>query len=223
MPMQPSWHHRSGGNPDSGRVYTYRCSSRRVPNTPCAGKVVPADAIDAWAWEEVTQRLRKPELIAAEARRRQEAGSDPHLEADLATARRNVREHERQQQRLVQRYATAGDDSRFPWELVAREVERLDAERSRWEDTVAEIEGRIASHERARAHMESLVAYCERGASKLDAFDFAARCLALDAFNVTVTATGKNVDDWDLDGEIPLQVKAEVAAEVAGNAVELIS
>jgi hypothetical protein len=164
------------------------------------------------------RRLRNPDLIAAEARKRQQEGTDPHLDADLATARRQCREYERQQQRLVQRYASAGDDSHFPWEVVEREVQRLDAAQRRWQDTIDEIEGRIAVRARSRAHMGALVAYCARVASKLDAFDFPARCLALDALNVTVTATGKSTDDWDLDGEIPLHVEA--AAE--GDAAELI-
>lgn len=222
MPMQPSWHYRSGGNPDSGRVYTYRCSSHRAPNTPCAGKVVPADAIDAWVWDEVTKRIRHPELIAAEARRRQQEGVDPNIEKDLVIARRHVREYKRQQKRLVQRYASAGDDSRFPWELVEQEVERLDAQKRQWEEAIDEIKERIARQERAKARMEWLVEYCELVAANLGAFDFSARCLALDAFGVTVMATGKNQKDWDIDGLIPLHAMEEALAEAVGDAMEQI-
>ncbi len=183
---------------------------------------MPADAIDAWAWDKITERLRDPQLIAEEVRNRQHEESDPHLEGDLAAARRNLQEYERQQQRLLQRYAAAGDDTRFPWDLVEREVQRLDAEKGRWQHTINEIEERMADLERARAHMESLATYCERVVRRLDTFDFPARCLALVALNVIVSATGKDPKEWHLDGEIPLQVGEHVEDPTEDNVMEPI-
>ncbi len=217
-PLQPSWHYRSGGYPDSGRVSTYRCSSHRAPNMPCAGKVVPADAIDAWAREEVTKRLRNPGVIAAEVQRRQEQGPDAILTDDLAKARREVARCEREQHKLVAKLRTAEDTTSRLWSLVEAEVDALEGDREDWQKTIRQIEDRMAEQQLAEAHLEAVRDYCARVSGNLEHFGVEERRLALDALTVTVTATGKDSAGWDLDGAIPLY--GEVAA--TGNDPELI-
>ena len=180
---------------------TYRCSSRDKACGACGAKRVPADAVEAWVWERIATVLRDPETVAAEVKRRQERGPDATLAADLDTARRSAARCERKQGELMQRYDP--DKTTFPWELVEREVKRLEDERIRWQKQAQTIEQRIADQARGVEQMASLKEYCARVAYNLDTFTFEEQRLALEALQVRVTANGRM---WALTGAIPLDI-----------------
>ena len=118
---------RMSPTPEHGRT-VYRCTSRDRLGAPCGGKRVNGVDVEAWAWTEIEAILRDPSTIIAEVERRRTAGPDATLTATRETAARMLAKLERQRERLVRRYADADDDA-FPWELVEREIARVEAER----------------------------------------------------------------------------------------------
>lgn len=187
-------------NGDTHAIRTYRCSSRDTPTGKCGGARIPADTVEAWAWSEVAAILRDPERIAAEVRRRQEEGPDATMVSDRETAARRLATIERKQAEYMQRYS---DDSAgaFPWELVEREVKRLEAEKIQWRATLEEIDARIAAHELAQEQLQALHDYCARVSYNLDAFGFAEKRLAVEALDVRITG---NAREWAISGSIPV-------------------
>jgi site-specific DNA recombinase len=184
----------------------YRCSSRDTASGACGGKRIPAEKVEAWAWERVAASLRQPDAIAAEVRRRQDEGPDPILASDLETARRQYAQCERAQAKLMQRYASSGDDA-FPWELVEREVKRLEADKAGYQHTIAQIERRLAAERVAEEQLIALRDYCARVAEGLvrAGFGFDDKRLALVALAVRVVADGTDENAWSIHGEIPLE------------------
>lgn len=178
----------------------YRCSSRDKPGGACGGKRVNGEAVEAWVWDEVSAILRNPAIIAAEVERQRDAGPDQALQADRETATRMLAKVEKQRDRLVRRYAEADDDG-FPWELVEREIARLEEERRQAVATIAEIDAHLDAQEAATVQLDALHDYIAAVAVNLDAADFTIRRNAVEALVERITANGK---DWELTGSIPL-------------------
>jgi site-specific DNA recombinase len=197
---------RMQSNVENRRTRIYRCSSRDTARGACGGKRAPADDIEAWAWEKIAAALRNPEVIAAERKRRQDEGSDPTLTRDLETARRKVAQCKSKQADMMRRYNP--DDSRFPWELVEREVNRLEIEKQGWQRTIGELAERIARAQQAVGHLEDLYAYCARASAQLEHAGFNEKRTALLALDIRVTANGR---DWAVSGIIPIPVTGDAA------------
>lgn len=178
----------------------YRCSSRDTATGACGGARVPADAVEQWAWDEVSSILRNPERIAQEVRRRQEEGPDATLTSDREAAQKRLTAITRKQKEYMRRYS---DDTSgaFPWELVEREVKRLEAEQAQWSATLAELDARLAQQELASEQLIALHDYCARVSYNLDAFGFAEKRLALEALDVRVSG---NARSWNISGSIPI-------------------
>ncbi|HET8907005.1 MAG TPA: hypothetical protein VFN11_08580 [Ktedonobacterales bacterium] len=159
-----------------------------------------ADAVEQWAWDEVADILRNPERIAAEVQRRQEEGPDATLLSDRETAQKRLATIEHKQAEYMRRYS---DDTTgaFPWELVEREVKRLEAEKAQWSATLAELDARLAQQELASEQLTALHDYCARVSYNLDAFGFAEKRLALEALDVRVSG---NARSWNISGSIPI-------------------
>jgi site-specific DNA recombinase len=201
---------RMQGIPErSSRVY--RCSSRDTAIGPCGGARIPGEALEEWAWAQVASVLRNPDLIAAELKRRKDEGPDASLLADLETAKQRLATLERRQADYLRRYSEA-EDGTFPWELVEREIKRLEAEKVGWTATIADLEDRLQARELVREQLEALHVYCERVGRNLDAFTFDDKRLALEALQVRVTGNGR---EWRLDGSIPLHDDAAVRGVVS--------
>jgi hypothetical protein len=187
--------------PDKGNR-VYRCSSRRKQCGKCGGGKVPAADVEAWVWEKIAAVLRDPSIITAEVQRRREEGPDPVLSGDLETAQRRLANIDKQQERLLRRYSEADDDS-FPWELVEREIASLEREKAQLTSAIAELEDRLAQQEQVTGQLDALNAYCERVRRNLDTCGFEEKRLAIEALGVRVIANGR---DWQLTGEIPMEV-----------------
>jgi site-specific DNA recombinase len=200
--MQPMMENGTTASPRG----IYRCSSRDTAGGACGGKRVPAQKVEAWAWERIAAALRDPETLAAEVQRRQDEGPDPILSGDLETARRQSAQCERAQAKLMQRYAASAGDA-FPWELVEREVKRLEAEKAGYQQTIAQIEQRLAATRVAAEYLIALRDACARVAQGLERADFGfeGKRLALVALAVRVVANGTDEQVWRIHGEIPLE------------------
>lgn len=101
-----------------------------------------------WAWSQIESILRDPSTIIAEVERRRQNGPDATLQNSRETAARMLHKMEKQRERLVRRYAEAEDDG-FPWELVEREITRVEAERRAAQAALAEIDARLDQQENA--------------------------------------------------------------------------
>lgn len=156
--------------------------------------------LESWAWSQVSNVLQDPSLIAKELERRRDVGVDSVLVDDLASARRALDKVEQQQARLVRKFSESDNDS-FPWELVQREIENLQAQKRQLESTVADLESRIKRDECTKQQLHSLQAYCARVGQNLGNFDLPQKRLALEALGVKVYANG---NDWRLECDLPL-------------------
>ncbi len=183
------------------RADVYRCSSRQRAGGKCGGSRIPSAEVEAWAWERVCAVLRKPDLIAAELKRLQTEGPNPLLSTDLETARRELAKRQKKQATLLERFSAADDDGAFPWELVEREITRLEREKQQFQAAIDDLEARIRAQQQAVTKMDALNTYCQRVADRLDSFGFEDKRLALEALRIRITGNGR---DWTLSGRIPL-------------------
>jgi Recombinase zinc beta ribbon domain len=199
--LRPSWRRRNWRTKGPERTYIYRCPSYAFVGR-CGAKSIARGPVEDWVWSKVCDALRHSAVIAAELQRRQAEGPDPTLKKDLETARKNARKAEHGQERLLQKYTNATDDS-FPWEMVEREVARLEGEKKRWQATVQELQGRLSDQSKAADQLAQVQEYCKRVAANLDTFTFEEKRFALETLHVHVVANGR---DWHLTGAIPFDL-----------------
>jgi site-specific DNA recombinase len=195
-------------NPPRAKAQIYRCSSRVRVGKPCGGGRIVARELEAWVWEQVSNALRHTEVLAAEMERRRAEGPDETLTADLDTARREFTKRDRKQAQLLQRF-TASDDDSFPWELVEREIARLEGEKVKFLSAAEKIERRLVEQQHSVSQLENLTAYCARVAQNLDTFGFAEKRMAYEALAIRITGNGH---DSTLVGSIPLDGVTDVTS-----------
>jgi site-specific DNA recombinase len=197
----------------------YRCSSRHR-GTPCGGGRILADELEAWVWEKVSDVLRNPKRVAAELERRRAEGPNNTLTSHLETARREKAKCDQKQAKLLQRFSASDDDS-FPWDVVEREIDRLQRQKDGFLDTIAEIERRMAEQQHATTQLASVAEYCARVSQNLDRFGFDEKRTAIEALEVRITGNG---DDWHMTGSIPVFgdgiSKTDALASKGGTLVE---
>lgn len=179
----------------------YRCASR-ARDRWCGSQAVPADAIEAWAWERVDAVLRDPGLIARRAQESREQGPDPSLVADRDAAARALDKLGQQLARLVRRLRDAEDDLA---DLIEKEIAGVEEERRRVRATLGEIEARLAEQAGQADQLDALADYCATVAANLEGFDFDQRRLALAAFDVRVVARGRDAAQWRISGSAPIE------------------
>lgn len=185
-------------SPEHGRPM-YRCSSRGKAVGACGGKRVNGDAVESWAWNQIETILRDPSTIIAEVERRRQRGPDVALQGSRDATARLLAKLEKQRERLIRRYADADDDS-FPWELVEREVARVESERRTAHALLADIDARLNEQETAIVRLDSLRTYCDRVSANLEGADFDTKRNAVEALVERIDANGR---DWTLLGSIP--------------------
>jgi hypothetical protein len=172
---------------------------------------VPAAALEQWAWNQVCEVLRHPARIMAELERRRRKGPDPQILADKAAAQRALAKLERQQAKLLHAFRIAEEETFSP-ELLRREMAQIEKEKAAVVAAVTQIEARLAAWQGQIARLDSVTAYCQRVAQRLETFDFAEKRLALEALAVTLIANGR---DWRLNGSIPGDEQAGVLSQAS--------
>jgi hypothetical protein len=178
----------------------YRCSSRRFDTGPCGSSSIAAHIIEGWVWEQVTNVLRNPELIAAEVQRRQMSGPDPMLTEGLANTRERLARIEKQQSGLGARLRDAADDAML-WDLLRSEIAKIKQEKTALQAAIVDMEERLMQQQHILDQLEMIPIYCARVAQNLDTFDFDEKRLALEALGIQIKANGR---EWQIEGRIPL-------------------
>lgn len=188
--------------PERGRR-TYRCSSRDTASGPCGGKRVPAEAVETWAWSHVEAVLSDPSIIANEVERQRLDGPDAGLVADRAATARLLEKLDRQQEKLVRKFAEADDADPFPWELIEREIARIEGERQGARVALEALDTRLAAQAAAVVHLASLQSYCSRVTANLAELDFDRRRQAIEALLERVVVNSGDAAQWRIEGAIP--------------------
>jgi site-specific DNA recombinase len=191
---------RMWAEPEHGKRI-YRCSSRYSLSGSCGASRVPADEVEADVWAQITAFLGDEAVIAAEVQRQHEQGPDAALVADYEAARRALSKIELQQERLIRRFTESGDET-FPWELVQREIARLEADKKSLMATIADLKRDIDEQAAAVVRLDALATYCQRVHAKLQCADFEHKRWALDALSVRVIASGR---EWRAKGSVNFQ------------------
>jgi site-specific DNA recombinase len=184
------------------RRRVYRCSSRDKAGGPCGGTCVPADAIEARLWEQLSAAIRDPVLIYDQWQRAQASGPDPVLAEDRERITGQLARLARQQERLVRRLREAEDDETA--DLYEREIGQIGRERKGLTAALAQIDVRLAEQAETADQLGALVDYCARVGLHLADFDFDRKRLALRAFRIRVEANGVKDTDWHFTGSVPL-------------------
>lgn len=193
------------------RVRIYRCASRQTDMRPCGGSRVPAEWAETAVWRRVCELLRSDvwqrDLQDAQATEMPTARSDDPLTRDLKAAERQVLRIEGRQADLLRRYTasaeparddggTDSDDAGFPWELVEREVARLEREKRQWRATVVELEQRISQRQASAAQIAERREYLTLLRPALDTLAPEEQRVVLETLLARVTANGRAGEVW---------------------------
>lgn len=185
---------------DEHGTRTYRCSSRETPRGSCGGSRILADDLETWVWDKVAAILRDPSIIASELQRRREQGVPDSLATQREALRRSLDKVEKQQQRLLRLFGE-GDDTSLPLDIIKRELAAAEDEKQRLREMLAAVDQQIADAEVAMQQLDSVAAYCNRVAERLNVFNFDEKRLAIEALDVRVVGNKRH---WRLDGAIPI-------------------
>jgi site-specific DNA recombinase len=178
----------------------YRCCSRHTSAGACGARTISADLLERWVWDELSERLRRPETIVAQVERLREQDETSLFAHDLEAAQRALSAVLTRQDRLVAR--SLDDDPDFPIDIIKGQLGRLRQEREQLEAEVARLAQRQAEQQAARAYLSQVGAVCREIAPYLESLDFDKRRRVLLTLDVEVVASGR---DWRLRGGIPLE------------------
>jgi site-specific DNA recombinase len=180
----------------------YRCSSMTnvADRAYQCRETVHADHTEARVWAVIEQVLQQPELILAEVQRQHE-GADTQRAAyvgELSLLNDLLAKCDREDQRWLKAYVNEsideGELKGYRAEIAARRQSLLvECER---------IQAAMADIAQAVDHVERLVDYCTRVKQRLQTFNDAEKCLALEALDVRVTWRPR--EPLAIEGTIPL-------------------
>jgi len=112
------------------------------------------------------------------------------LEDDRDSAQRRAAKVEQQQERLV-RHFRKGNNDRFSWRQVAREIARAEGEICQIRVAVEETGRRKTSQQAAAKNLADLAAYCARVSANLGVLRFDDLRTALKAHGEQIVASGR--------------------------------
>jgi site-specific DNA recombinase len=189
------------GQDEHGKFRVYRCSSRATPFGPCGSKRIPAADCEATIWEQVEGVLADPQVIQARLEEVESGGQGPRtlLEAELASARQARKKVEEGIKRLIIRAQDEEDEE--VWQMYQKQLAEQKATKKRLDETISDIEGRLASEFEIVSALTSLSEYCQRVRANLTTFGFNEKRLALEALGAKVIGSGR---EWRLDFHIPI-------------------
>lgn len=188
------------------RVRVYRCNSRNTPGGACGGQRIPAEPLEVWVWERISALIRNPDQALSLPDAQTAAGAatllspEERLRHDLAEAHREVERSDRRQADLMQRYTTS--DGAMPWEIVEREVTRLESEKRRWHGVANDLETRLSQRHIEREQAVTRREQIQQLRPALDGMTPEQRRTTLDALSTRITGNGRA---WQLNIAYPIE------------------
>ena len=190
------------------RNRTYRCPSRHTPAGNCGAKRINAAWVEEAAWAKTRELLLAYDAHEKTNGRQRRASAptstaraDDTLTRDLASAEREVARIEGRQADLLRRYTASVEvatdaASAFPWELVEREVARLERDKRQWRATVVELERRLSERRATAAQRAEMRAYIASLRPTLDQLATEEQRVVLESLLARVTVSGKTGTIW---------------------------
>ncbi|HQW90307.1 MAG TPA: recombinase family protein [Nitrospira sp.] len=169
------------------RLY-YRCPSKTVTGTRCGSVIVQAKLVEDAAWSHVRDRILDPGLIERDLAATGADVSDTLAEESQAISRR-LSQIVRGQERLLARYS---DAETIPWELVEREINRAEDEKTSLRAQLADLEARRSTRDASQRQQLTIADWCTRVARNLDSLTFDERRQVLEILALRVMANGAN-------------------------------
>ena len=183
--------------PDSqnGHKY-YQCASKYLrrhknENSPCAGKAVRADKIEAEVWEKFLWLINNPDHLIQNLDLARTVNVVESLESRLNVIRLQIREKGIEQERLVRRLRRA--EGRVAV-LVESEIRQLESERSSLQASATEIECQLAEQRAGAVDVGQIHQICQDLAAA-DNSTFEQRRNALEKLRVAIITSGL---DWGI-------------------------
>jgi len=141
-------------------TFRYRCASRNTMAGRCGSKDIRAERVEEWVWERMEALIRDPDSALADATRHHAAdgGEGTAGGASIGQAQREreraaaaITRIEARQAEMLRRFGDSADNAAFPWELVEKEVSRLEREKRQWQATLTELDARLTEQATTQA------------------------------------------------------------------------
>jgi len=193
------------GVPMHGKPY-YRCSGRLrlLSDRRCTGKTIDAGHLDEAVWAEVAKALENPRIILAGLQQSKDGiNQESFLEEELDRIVKRLRALDKEQEQLLQ-WAMKG----FPEDIVVRENEKINRERTELHRATQETEKKLEQAKESHIDLEKIEDFCNIASQNLADFGYSEKKLALEALKIKVWIDGDNPPR--LQGILP--VPSEVCA-----------
>lgn len=142
-----------------GRKSYYTCNSRATRGQSCGAKLVRADALEAWVWQEVKGLLRNSNRLTKAIAAAETSGVRSALRADLKAAQSSADALRTQQARLVKSLRNLAATEAAT--LVEQELSRLTSELHGIESQVRWLEARIVAQKSPLLAADELLAFIQ--------------------------------------------------------------
>jgi len=183
----------------------YHCSGARPTVTRsriCHARYVRAEHLEGVVWGKVREILENPQVVLAELKRRaeeqeQQAGGSSSIDLEILKARRDIRDTENQEKRLITlyRYGEITDD------YILNEVRRLKKLRKEAQDQLDRLHKVKKQAEKIKNAEIKLDNFCQKVQQNLDKCTIEDKRLALEALDIQVTVTSERIE---VQGVIPI-------------------
>jgi site-specific DNA recombinase len=193
------------GVPLHGKPY-YRCSGRArlLLEERCTGKTINARRLDEAVWSEVSKVLENPRTVLAGLEQlKSDVTQESFLQERLCHVTQKLKALDKEQRQLLQ-WAMKG----FPEDIVVKENEKINRERSDLQRELTETDRKLEEAREGHIDLEKLADFCRIVSQNLSSFGYAEKRLALETLKVKVLVDGKN--PAELQGILP--IRSEVCA-----------
>lgn len=175
----------------------YHCSGglRRVTPIRCDNPRHSARRLENIVWAEIERQLYNPDLILSTLERMREEHNTSSLQRDLEIVQNQLRNREKQKERLWNAYKITGDEAEFRREITKldNEVERLNERRADYEALLSEARDNEVGEQEYRDACKALT-------DNLAELDYEKKRLILRVLQIKVVIDGHNIQ---LYGTLP--------------------
>ena len=175
----------------SGKYRYYRCRATTPTSTQpasCDARYIPADDLEGWVYDRLTEIVRDPDILAAELEGHLLEGVGD-TSSEVTSLKREVRELAEQQGRLMDQMGKPHIDE----EILKSRIAPLKALYDEKRQMLRVLEEQERLRDDAALVRERVTAYCHQLEEKLEHLDFDGRRALLGVFGVRVEASRDDV------------------------------